>query len=215
MRNRSENQITLVLIRHGATRSNQEHRYLGKTEEALSEAGRMQLEEDKGSGLFPELDFLFASPKKRCIQTAELLYPEKAPILIPEWEEIDFGAFEGKNYKELQGDKRYQEWIDSNGILPFPEGEGREEFVQRCRRGFEKMTKRIKATQKEVPETIGMIVHGGTIMALLSGYGGGNYFDYQTANGRGYICTMKNFDTEPEVTELKKIGRERIEHEIS
>ena len=36
MRNSAENQITLVLIRHGMTKSNKEHRYLWKTEEALS-----------------------------------------------------------------------------------------------------------------------------------------------------------------------------------
>ena len=41
MRNRPENQIEirLTLIRHGATLSNKEGRYLGKTDEALSPEG--------------------------------------------------------------------------------------------------------------------------------------------------------------------------------
>ena len=46
MRNRTEDQIEihLTLIRHGATLSNKEGRYLGKTDEALSPDGIRTLE---------------------------------------------------------------------------------------------------------------------------------------------------------------------------
>lgn len=205
MRDRSENQIRLVLIRHGATKANAEHRYLGKTDEPLSKEGEIQLEEYKKQKLCPDIDFLFASPMKRCVQTAEILYPDVSPVLIKEWEEMDFGAFEGKNYMELQDDKRYQKWIDSNGTLPFPEGESREEFITRCEKGFRGMLEKVKQIKEEGHKTIGMIVHGGTIMALLSKYGKGDYFDYQVANGSGYVCTMKNYVTKPEIIEIKKI----------
>ena len=40
------------------------------------------------------------------------------------------------------------------------------------------------------PVLVGMIVHGGTIMSLLSLYGGKDYFDYQVPNGRGYVCRL-------------------------
>ena len=205
MRDRSENQITLVLIRHGATKANMEQRYLGKTDEVLSKEGEMQLFEYKKMGFFPNIDFLFSSPMKRCVQTAEILFPELKPVEIEEWKEMDFGVFEGKNYLELQGDNRYQEWIDSNGSLPFPEGESREEFISRCDKGFRRMIGKLKPIEEEGHKTIGMIVHGGTIMALLSKYGKGDYFDYQVPNGKGFICTMKHLDAETEIMELKKI----------
>lgn len=204
MWDRSEDQITLVLIRHGATRANKEHRYLGKTDEPLSKEGEMQLEEYKRLQLYPHIDFLFASPMKRCMQTAKILYPELQPVPIKEWEEMDFGAFEGKNHVELQADKRYQAWIDSNGILPFPDGESREEFMTRCGKGFQRMREEAELEKKEGIK-IGMVVHGGTIMALLSKYGKGDYFDYQTANGKGYICIVKNIGTKPEIMKLEKI----------
>ncbi len=38
---------------------------------------------------------------KRCLETAQILYPGQTPIIIPEWTEMDFGAFEGHNYQEL------------------------------------------------------------------------------------------------------------------
>ena len=205
MWDRSENQITLVLIRHGATKSNEERRYLGKTDELLSKEGERQLVEYKKLHLYPNIDFLFTSPMKRCIQTADILYSELQPVQMKEWEEMDFGAFEGKNYVELQEDKRYQAWIDSNGTLPFPEGESREEFTIRCDKGFQKMIEKVKQIKEEGQKTIGMIVHGGTIMAMLSRYGKEDYFDYQVANGRGYVCTVKNYDTKPEIMKLEKI----------
>lgn len=208
MRNGTENQITLVMIRHGATKSNQQHRYLGRTEEVLSDEGKIELLNYKQLYCYPTIQHLFSSPMKRCIETAGILFPNLQPIIIPEWKEMDFGAFEGKNYMELKNDKRYQAWIDSNGTLPFPDGESREDYILRCARGFEHMTKEINAITKQnksQEKTIATIVHGGTIMALLSKYYGGDYFDYQVANGKGYICMVKISDFKPVITDLKKI----------
>ena len=197
MRNRAENQITLVLIRHGATKANKEHRYLGKTDEALSKEGEQELADCKDKQIYP---------MKRCLQTAQILYPDQDPTKIMEWEEMDFGAFEGKNYIELKDDKRYQEWIDSNGTLPFPEGESREEFILRCDKGFQKMIAELEQiTKAQEVKTIGMIVHGGTIMALLSRYHGGAYFDYQVKNARGYICTVEDWKNSPVITDIENI----------
>lgn len=204
MRDRSEDQITLVLIRHGATKSNKEHRYLGKTDEPLSKEGRLQLAEYKRLHLYPKPDLLFVSPMKRCMQTADILYPDMESVSMKEWEEMDFGAFEGKNYTQLQEDNRYRAWINSNGTLPFPEGESREEFIIRCDKGFKEMLRKAVQMKKE-NKVIGMIVHGGTIMAILSQYGKGEYFDYQTENARGYICTLKNIASRPKIVGLKKI----------
>ncbi len=52
---------------------------------------------------------------------------------------MDFGQFEGKNYEELKDNPDYQKWIDSNGTLPFPGGEPREQFIRRSMEGFDWM----------------------------------------------------------------------------
>ena len=114
--------VKITWIRHGMTQANGEHRYLGKTDEPLSETGIRLLQEKKKEYFSSPPEFLYTSPMKRCVQTAELLF-ERKPILIPEWKEMDFGQFEGKNYEELTDDPCYQKWIDSNGTLPFPGGE--------------------------------------------------------------------------------------------
>lgn len=203
MRNRSENQINLIFIRHGATKWNQEHRYLGRTDESLCQEGMDELFKKKAENTYPDIDWLFISPMERCMQTAKILYPNKQPIVIAEWAEMDFGDFEGKNYVELQQDTRYQEWIDSNGMLSFPNGEDRECFNFRCDRGLhemmdilipqmgENLERNIKDSGSCGRKKAGIIVHGGTIMSLLSRYGGGEYFDYQVPNGGGYLCSLE------------------------
>ncbi|MDE7133135.1 MAG: histidine phosphatase family protein [Lachnospiraceae bacterium] len=190
MRNRTDHQVTLVFIRHGATKANKEHRYLGRTDEGLSEEGIGELLSYQRQSSYPNVDCLFTSPMKRCLETARILYPNLHPAVIPEWAETDFGQFEYKSYEELKGDPLYQAWIDSGGALPFPGGESREEFIARCNKGFLKMCDELR---REESATAGIIVHGGTIMALLSKYCGGDYYDYQVGNGGGYICRMKGW----------------------
>lgn len=208
MRNRSENQVKLVMIRHGATRWNKEHRYLGRTDEVLTEEGIKELSVYRTQNRYPDVEYVFTSPMKRCIETAQILYPDRHLVMVPEWVEIDFGAFEGKNYLELQDNKQYQAWIDSNGTLPFPEGESREEFAARSDIGFHRMREsllqRMNEKQEEI-KSVAMVVHGGTLMSLLSKYYGGEYFDYQVSNGKGYVCTLKSWKQEPEIVDIVKL----------
>lgn len=209
MWDRTENQITIHMIRHGETPSNREHRYLGHTDESLSQEGIQALQRLKEKGIYPKADMVFSSPMNRCIETADILYPGQKISQILEWKEMNFGAFEGKNYKELNGDLRYQAWIDSNGTLAFPGGEGRDEFVFRCQKGFCHMLRELeKQPHKEQQRKlqIALIVHGGTIMALLSSFYGGEYFDYQTSNGRGYSCQLETAkDERPRLAGLYKL----------
>lgn len=204
MRNRSENKVEIVFIRHGRTPANKEHRYLGKTDESLSPEGIEALRQEKAEKIYPEIDYLFASPMKRCIETADILYPGKDPILVPQWKEMDFGLFEGKNYQELNGDKQYQAWIDSGGTLPFPQGESRACFLQRCSQGMYESVDRYRELFTGGVK-IGCVVHGGTIMALLSTFYGGEYFDYQVKNGRGYCCMLSLQNGRIYFTELRKL----------
>lgn len=195
MRTGTENQvegtggIELFLIRHGETESNRTHRYLGRTEEPLSPTGRSTLEGIRKRGMFPAVDICFCSPMVRCRESAGILFPEQKPRVIEVWREIDFGDFEGKNYKELSGDPRYQEWIDSNGTMPFPHGESREHFVERCVRGYGRMAEILEGMPRV--RRAAAVVHGGTIMAILSREYGGEYFDYQIGNGCGFRCRME------------------------
>ncbi len=180
----------LFFIRHGKTPANSRHAYLGRTEEELSEAGKQELLERKRKGAYPKAEIVLASPMKRCLQTAEILYPENKVIRIDEWKEMDFGDFEGRNYQELSKREDYRKWIESNGTMAFPNGESREEFSGRVLLGMEKTCGRLWLCGGRQEGRAALIVHGGTIMALLSAYCGRDYFDYQAENGKGYRCSL-------------------------
>ena len=80
---------------------------------------------------------------------------------------MNFGSFEGKTYFDLNGNEDYQRWIDSGGTLPFPDGESRAEFITRCKAGLLDCLMELEK-QVTVQEKVVCIVHGGTIMALLT-----------------------------------------------
>lgn len=201
----AEIKVRLRLLRHGKTLSNIQHRYLGRTDEALCAEGERELLELM---MFcPESEYLFTGPMLRCRQTAKLLFPDKEQIIIPEWMEIDFGEFEGKTYKELEGNRAYKEWIDSNGTIPFPGGDDREKFIKRSVKGLKRMAEILKNKQDYTEQEcidVCAVVHGGTIMAILNVLDGGEYFNYQVKNGESYYCTILCSEEKIKLLELEK-----------
>lgn len=169
----------IIFIRHGKTQGNAERRYIGATDESLCPEGISQLK----NNTYPEAGRIIASPMKRCVETAKIIYPGKNIETEYDMRECDFGIFEGKNYEELQGNIEYQRWIDSGGNIDFPGGESINAFKYRCTDAFERIT-------SNNVENLSFVVHGGTIMAIMEKYDAKhkNYYDYQVKNGSGFIC---------------------------
>lgn len=210
-RTAAEMTITLYIIRHGATKSNKRHAYLGNTNEPLSNEGGEQIIFYNEAGRYPEEKdnlLIFSSPMLRCLQTKDILYPDTRAILLPEWKEIDFGRFEGKNYQDLNGDPDYQRWIDSGGVTAFPGGESRDEFVKRSISGLEWC---IACMEDYKQKSAVCIVHGGTIMAIMSSLTGGDYYDYQVKNGQGYEIELSIKDNNVQLEKLTPIAMEEAE----
>jgi len=173
-----ENKIKLVLIRHGQVQGNVEKRYIGSTDEHLTVLGRTHL----ASRTYPEVARVFSSPLNRCIETARIIYPDMEPELISDFREMNFGLFEGKNYNDLKDDRRYQNWIDSNGMDAFPEGEDVASFTQRVMEALGEILIDLAGFKGQVTKAA-LVVHGGTIMAILSGLGLNSFFDKMLGNG--------------------------------
>ena len=90
--------IIIEMIRHGKTYGNTLGRYIGVTDEPLCEEGKKELEQRT----MDTVELLFVSPLKRCLETADILYPYAKQVKIPEFAECNFGEFENKNYQELK-----------------------------------------------------------------------------------------------------------------
>ncbi|MDE6004439.1 MAG: histidine phosphatase family protein [Oscillospiraceae bacterium] len=177
--------MKINFIRHGATAGNLQKRYIGITDEALCEQGILELLKLKP--MLEQSNLIITSPMLRCIQTANILFPEQEIKIWEDFRECNFGEFENKNYLELCDNLNYQNWIASNGTACFPNGESPENFKLRTIKAFEKLI-------KIYHENITIIAHGGTIMAILEKFAvpEQNYYDYQIANANGYATEYIN-----------------------
>ena len=190
--------MEVIFIRHLPTPGNEKKQYIGRTDEVLSSGAvtsfhkkrEMYLKsqkEGKYPPFYPPAEMIVASPMKRCVQTAELIYPGQKIVTEPELKECDFGRFEGKTYEELKDDPAYIAWLESGGVLAFPEGEDQEAFRSRCAEG---VRRRLQKGITEKKKSIAFVVHGGTIMAALHRLAEGehDFYDWQTGNGRGFLA---------------------------
>ncbi len=168
----------IYLIRHALTAGNEQKRYVGRMDEPLSERGILSLRGRKA----PPADVVAVSPLRRCLQTADILFPDRAHVVVRDFAECDFGDFEGKNYAELAKNADYAAWVQSGGVLPFPHGEEPAAFRKRCAQAFLRFVQGLREGQSAA-----LVVHGGTVMSVLAAFDREkrDFYDYGLPNGQG------------------------------
>lgn len=183
--------MILYLIRHGKTEANLKHLYCGATNLLLSEEGRTELEmrKQERKEIWQSLrdsqnrDFRFiSSGMQRCNETLEILLGITDFEVIPEFREIDFGAFEMHSYEELKDNPVYQEWISGDNQAKRPPcGESGNEMKERVLEAFEEVA--------EDGKDAVIVTHGGVIAAILEALfveEGKNMYQWQPKPGNGY-----------------------------
>ncbi len=208
--------MKIFMIRHGQTAGNVEHRYVGRSDEVLTEAAVGELESrrcyflrltgvcDFDTQGKPGCYKIISSPMRRCIETAGILFPGHKCEIVDNLRECDFGEFEYRNYDELRHNADYQRFIDSGGEASFPGGETKKEFSRRCVGAFREIIQRYPDKEAMI-----LIVHGGTIMSLLDEFSfpHSGYFDWQVKNGNGYEAELVvNDGNEIKLTNIKAVG---------
>ena len=152
--------MKVTLIRHGETVGNASNKYIGATDDPLSERGLAA-----AHAVVPNaaVKTVFVTPLKRTQQTASILFPEAEQIIVPDLREMDFGAFENRSYAEMEHDSDYRAWVNSGCTLACPGGEDMEGFASRIGKAFLEVLR--ENTKKDA---LTFVVHGGTLMAVFS-----------------------------------------------
>lgn len=200
--------MELILIRHLKTPGNEKRQYIGSTDEALSEQEVQNFVQKQKRENYPPVQQVITSPMKRCIQTAELIYPKNQVMQEVLLKECDFGIFEGKTYEDLKDKAEYQAWLDSGGTIAFPEGEEQKKFRSRCVKG---MLCQVDRLCKENVESAAFVVHGGTIMAVLEQLAEDqkDFYHWQVENGGGYRMLVDEEEWKSGIhrfREIQKLG---------
>lgn len=200
MSDTTTNQVEIVLIRHGKTEGNKEKRYIGRTDQPLSEEGIAGIKENLGR--YPSVEKVYASPMKRTRQTAELIYPGQASELVDGLREMDMGVFEGKNHAELKNRPSYILWVATRGKISIPGGESMKDFGKRTMDAFIQV---LGDMQAEGIKRSAVVAHGGTIMSIVSQLADDDYYKYMVNNGAGFRLTL---DDDGKLLDLKPLLKE-------
>lgn len=173
------------LIRHGLTEANIKGQYIGnRTDMPLCAEGIDELRALKDTVDYPDIERLYSSPMLRCIQTADIIYPDTDYKVIDEFAEYDFGEFEGKTARELEKTDSFALWTSGKISAP-PGGETTGNFIKRLAMGFRSV---VEDMMREGAASAGAIMHGGAIMMLLSSCAvpRRKSVEWQSENGRGF-----------------------------
>ena len=180
----------LHFIRHGMTDGNRTGRYVGRTDVPLCQEGRQELEALKQKYRYPEVQEVYCSPLTRCVQTADILYPDSPRTLVEILVELSLGDFEGKYMKDLKDNPAYRAWLKES-LKNTPPGalETGEQFAQRIAVALQQIF--MNMTQNHITEAA-VIAHGGVLMGLLSAFAMPRrpMGEWAISNGCGYSVRM-------------------------
>lgn len=157
----------VLLLRHGEPQATAAGRCYGKLDVGLSERGRAQVE-----ALAPWLRDLplravVSSPRVRALQSAELLCPPDRSIEIdPDVAELDFGAFEGMRYDDVQVEhpELFARWMSDPTEVRFPGGESHAVMHTRVMAAADRIRARAAGGAVLVAS------HGGVVRTWVAGW---------------------------------------------
>ena len=185
------------LIRHGKTIGNIERRYIGSTDVPLCDMGREEAGHAKKD---LSVRTVYVSPLRRARETAAILFPNAAQIVVKDLREMDFGDFEGRTADEMEHDPAYRAWVEGMCRGACPNGESMPEFCARVSAAF------AKTLETAEGDPI-FVAHGGVLMAVMSAFAEQNkeFYGWPADNLGGYAFDVVFRDGEPVLTNLEPV----------
>ncbi|MFW5976402.1 MAG: alpha-ribazole phosphatase [Bacillota bacterium] len=179
-----ENRETeVILIRHGETSWNREHRFQGHQDIKLNNKGVNQA---KKAGQFLasyDIDVIYSSELERAYQTAVIINKKHRVKVIKKsgLKEINFGDWEGLTYEEIEknNSEKIKKWNNNPWSNSPPAGESLESFYQKVVNTIDGIIEKNKG------DTILIVSHGGVIKTYLTyilDMPPENYWQFDTAS---------------------------------
>lgn len=157
--------MRLYLVRHGQTEWNQQGRYQGALDIPLDATGRAQGERTARRLASEQIAAVYSSDLSRAKETAEMIArATAAPLHVtPLLRESGYGAWEGKNYAEIERDdpETYRRWqVDPVRARP-KDSEPLDEVKDRMLRA----TRMIRDEMKD--GAVVVVGHGGSLRWIV------------------------------------------------
>ena len=155
----------LIVIRHGETDWNRQHRFQGQIDVPLNAVGLAQAER-LGRRLADEhIDVLVSSDLQRACSTAVPLQQPRgmAPLVQPLWREQHFGVLEGLDVATIRGQHPalWNQWVRHEADYALPQGgESNVDFHARVMRALSALV------AAHAGRRLAVVTHGGVLDML-------------------------------------------------
>jgi alpha-ribazole phosphatase len=132
---------------------------------------------------------VFTSPLLRCLQTADILYPDTYTEEFHDLTDLNLGEFQGKTVEELRGTGAFEAWMQNSLLNPPPGGEKAGDFTARIVDGIGAIFSRM---MEERMQSAAVVTHAGVIMTLLTAIGQPRLplHEWKVNNGCGYTLLL-------------------------
>ena len=164
-----------------------EKRYLGHTDLPILQSEVKRLDPLKEFFQACELDFVYCSDLRRCVETKEYLeLRSKQEVLTPLLREFHFGSWEGKSFAELKDEPTYQKWLSDQEDCAPPDGETSALFSRRIDQFLNQLYSKL-----EEENQILICTHGGVIRRLLTKWIPSTpFWEWEVPHGSLYKLTL-------------------------
>lgn len=170
--------MQIVLVRHGATDWNLEHRCQGATDRELSEIGLRQAEAIAERLRQETIHAVYSSDLKRARRTAEVIGDrhQLSVVVDASIRELDHGHLEGLTFNEIKqsyGDF-LSRWRTEPAELQVPGGERLADVAERAWQGLNRIVERHRMNDKIV-----IVSHNFPIVGIVCRITGTHLNDYR------------------------------------
>ncbi len=154
----------IILIRHGQTDGNAKKQYCGLLDMELNAQGCLQVEKLARRLEKEAIHRIYASDRKRALESARIIFKGCRINKIAELREINFGIFEGKSHQEIRESNAdiYDKWLTDPYNTVVPGSESLMDFQGRVTRALGRIV------LANANKTTAIVCHGGTISVILS-----------------------------------------------
>ncbi len=166
----------IYIIRHGQTELNIRNALQGRSDHPLNETGIRQAEEAAERLRGISFDIVYSSPLIRAVQTAEILAPDRKPVIDERLIEMEYGPYEGKSLRELGPEVMtfFRDFVHN------PAPEGMEPLDSVVKRGGAFMEDRCRTGGNILISTHAIAMKG--ILEYLTPDSGGSYWSKNIGN---------------------------------